>query len=279
MPDVIGVNKDTVIAGVVSRSGCWRCPAACHGNLKEGEGDYKYPANTRRPDYETLAALGCMCLNTHTDSIAMANHLCNIYGIDTISTGTIIAFAMECYEHGIITKADTDGLELTWGNHRTMIGLLEKICKREGIGAVLADGVKVAAQRLGNGAEAFAVHAGGQELGMHDPKADFAPFRGLPMAALYKMDAAPGRHTGGFGPTHFLNYLLNAAGLCLHGNFLGYAMNREKYLRGFMALVTGWDRSLEELARTGERIANMRHVFTLREGDNPLQRSVHPRIV
>jgi aldehyde:ferredoxin oxidoreductase len=91
---------------------------------------------------------------------------------------------------------------------------------------------------------------------------------------MYQMDATPGRHTTGFGPTHFKGYVLNAAGLCFHGDLAGLG----DFLAGFMKAVTGWDRSMDELLKIGERIANMRHVFSLREGDNPLKRKVHPRI-
>ena len=126
----------------------------------------------------------------------MANHLCDIYGLDTISTGTIISFAMECYEKGLLTREDTDGIELTWGNPQAIIALIEKIAHREGFGDVLADGVKLAAERIGRGAASYAVHIGGQELGMHDPKFDFPAFAGTPSAAKYQMDATPGRHAG-----------------------------------------------------------------------------------
>jgi aldehyde:ferredoxin oxidoreductase len=216
-----------------------------------------------------------MCLNTNAEAIAMANHICNIYGLDTISTGTVIAFAMECYEHGLITRADTDGVELTWGNHHAMIAMTEKLARREGFGDVLADGVKRAAERIGKGAEEFAVHIGGQELGLHDPKFDFPAFTGTPTAAKYQMDAAPGRHTAGFGPTQFPGYVINSAGLCLH---LNTVLNGIKFTTEFLSAVTGWNRSTEELLKCGERIGNMRHLFTLREGDNPLNRKVHGRI-
>jgi aldehyde:ferredoxin oxidoreductase len=276
LPDVSGLSKESLNASVVSRTGCWRCPIACRGGLKEGTNDYKYPAGTKRPEYETAAAFGAMCLNTSAEAIAMANHICNYYGLDTISTGTTIAFAMECYEHGIITKKDTDGIELNWGNHHAMVAMTEKLAKREGFGDVLADGVKRAAERIGKGAEEFAVHIGGQELGLHDPKFDFPAFAGTPTAAKYKMDAAPGRHTGGFGPTHFAWLAINAAGLCLHVNTV---VNGVKYALDFLNAVTGWQRSLDEILRCGERIGVMRHVFTLREGDNPLNRKVHGRII
>jgi len=277
LPDASGIGKEFINAKVHSRSGCWRCPAACKGMLKEGEGLYKYPTGAHRPEYETLAAFGCNCLVNDIDAIAMANHICNSYGIDTISTGTIIAFAMECYEKGIITKSDTDGIELTWGNHQAMIAILEKIVKREGIGDILADGVMRAAERLGKQAEKYAVHIGGQELGMHDPKFDFPAFADKPMAAAYKMDPTPGRHTSGFGWSQFLVYVINASGLCLMSQLL--VPNPNWYMAEFLKTVTGYNRSEDDLLIVDERIATMRHVFNLREGINPLKRKVHARII
>jgi aldehyde:ferredoxin oxidoreductase len=238
---------------------------------------YRYPGGAHRPEYETLAAFGCNCLINDLDAIAMANHICNSFGMDTISTGSIIAFAMECYEHGVITKADTDGIELTWGNHQAMIALLEKIAKREGIGDILADGVMRAAERLGTEAKKYAVHIGGQELGMHDPKLDFPAFAGKLVAAAYQMDATPGRHTAGFSWDQFLVYVINASGLCLMSQLV--VPNPNYYLAEFLSSVTGWERSEEELLVEDHRIATIRHVFTLREGINPLKRKVHPRIV
>jgi aldehyde:ferredoxin oxidoreductase len=276
IPDVSGLNKDLVITNLDKRKSCWHCPAVCKASLKEGKSEYKYPAGNHRLEYETLGAFGANCCVTNVEAIAMASHICNSYGMDTISAGSIIAFAMECYENGIITKADTDGIELTFGNHQAMVAMTEKMAKREGIGDVLADGVKIAAEKIGKGAEEFAVHAGGQELGMHDPKLPGNRFPGMASAAMYKMDATPGRHTTGFGPSIFLHCVLNAAGLCMHS---GMAGSPQKYIPGFLRTVTGWDVTLEELLKTGERIATMRHVFTLREGVNPLERYVHPRII
>jgi aldehyde:ferredoxin oxidoreductase len=277
LPDISALDKELVDARVEARIGCWRCPAACKGRLKKGAGEYSYPAGIHRPEYETQAAFGAMCLNNDSEAIDMAGYICDSYGLDTISAGTIIAFAMECYEHGIITKADTDGIELTWGNPRATVAVLEKMALREGFGDVLADGVKAAAERIGKGAEEYAVHIGGQEVGMHDPKCDFAAFAGVPTAARYQMDATPGRHTAGFGPSQFQGFVVNAAGLCLHSNLA--VDDPDKYIVGFMSAVTGWDRSLDELLKAGERIANMRHVFNLREGINPLRLKVHGRII
>ena len=277
LPDVSGLEKEVLDANLESRTGCWRCPAACKGRLKEGTGEYKYPAGIHRPEYETQGAFGAMCLNNNSQAIAMAGYICDSYGLDTISAGAVIAFAMECYENGLITKADTDSIELTWGNPQATVAMLEKMARREGFGDVLADGVKVAAERIGKGADEYAVHIGGQELGMHDPKFRFPPFGDKPTAARYQMDATPGRHTAGFGPSQFRDHIVNASGLCLHSNLV--VPDPDKYLVGFMSAVTGWERSLDELLGCGERIANMRHVFLLREGINPLELKVHGRII
>jgi aldehyde:ferredoxin oxidoreductase len=272
-PDVSGIEPDAVIANLDKHTGCWHCPIACEGSLKEGTGEYRYVAGSRRPEYETLASFGAMCLNNNTESIAMANYICNRYGIDTISAGSTIAFAMECYENGLITRKDTGGIELTWGNHQAIVAMTEKLARREGFGEILADGVKVAAERIGRGAEKYAVHIGGQELGMHDPKL-MPPMVGniASAAARYQMDATPGRHTQGFGPSSFMQHALSAAGLCYFGRMWPYFIN-------FMKAVTGWDCSEDELFKAGERIATMRHVFNLREGVNPLRWPVHPRII
>jgi aldehyde:ferredoxin oxidoreductase len=275
-PDSSGLSGDAATANLESKSGCWHCPIGCEGRLKEGKGEYKYPAGTRRVEYETQAAFGTMCLNNNTESINMINHLCNCYGLDTISGGCTMAFAIECYENGLITRADTDGIELTWGNHQAIVAMTEKMVKREGFGAILADGVKVAAERIGKGAEKYAIHIGGQELGMHDPKFYNQPESHA--AARYQMDATPGRHTQmGFGPSSFRSHITNATGFCLLADLV--APDAIKYITGFMSAVTGWDRSTDELLKAGERIANMRHVFNLREGINPLEYKVHPRII
>lgn len=277
VPDVSGLDKDILNAGVFRRTGCWRCPAACKGLLEEGSGEYRYPKGTHRPEYETSAAFGAMCCNNNAEALKMATHLCNHYGVDTISTGTTVAFAMECYEHGIITKKDTDGIDLAWGNHQAMIAMTEKLARREGFGAVLADGVKIAAERIGSGAKEYAVHIGGQECGLHDPKFDFPFFRGKPTSARYQMDATPGRHTAGFGPSQFTDHVVSASGLCLHSDTM--IPEPFRYVIDYMNAVTEYGYSEADLLKCGERIANIRHLFTLREGINPRDLPVHGRII
>src|SRR4030067_718684 len=106
---------------------------------------------------------GSNCMNDNLESIIKANDICNRYGLDTISAGAAIAFAIECYENGLITKKDTDGLEMTWGNHKSIVAMTEKMGKREGLGDILADGVMIAAKKIGKGSEKYAMHVSGEE--------------------------------------------------------------------------------------------------------------------
>ena len=277
VPDRAPLHEDVVARRVERLSGCWHCPIACKAVLKAGEEEYKYAAGSRRPEYETAASFGVMCANNNPEAIAMANDICNRAGLDTISAGTAVAFAIECYENGIITNKDIGGLDLRWGNHHAMVTMAEMLAKREGIGDVLADGVEVAAQRLGRGAEKFAVHVGGQEVGMHDPKL-VSPRGGFNMAS-YKMDATPGRHTAGFGPTSFGKHITNSCGVCFTGFGFGGAPDTPPRLADYMKAVTGMEISAAEMLKAGERIANLRHAFNLREGINQLKWYVHPRII
>ena len=271
-PDRAGLDRDVLASHVEKSSGCWHCPIACKAVLKAGEGEYNYAAGSRRPEYETLASFGSNCANGNIEAISMVNDICNRAGIDTISGGTVLGFAIELYENGILDKKDTDGIDLKWGNHQAMVTMTEKLAIREGLGDFLADGVKVAAEKLGKGSEKFAVHIGSQELGMHDPKLN-TPW--LPVAAArYQMDATPGRHTQNFGPSGFSRHILNAAGLCM---FSGFDFN-DRWVGMFNA-VTGWKCTAGDLRKAGERIANLRHSFNLREGINELKWPVHPRII
>jgi len=277
MPDREGLNRDVIASHVTRLAGCWHCPIACKAYIKEGTGEYKYEAGSRRAEYETLASFGVNCLNSNTESINMLNDICNRAGLDTISAGTVVAFAIECFENGIITAKDTGGVELRWGNHKAMVAMTQMIGKGEGFGAILANGVKSAAEKIGKGADKFAVHAGGQEVGMHDPRL-ISP-RGGWTIAQYQLDATPGRHTANFGPGSFRNHFLNAAGLCQFG--FGFASSPAVDARwaGFVSAVTGWNWTADELVKLGERIANIRQAFNLREGINPLKVYVHNRIL
>jgi aldehyde:ferredoxin oxidoreductase len=267
--DVTGLDKDHLHTYVTKITGCWHCPIACKALIKAGT-EYDYVEGIRRPEYETQGSFGANCGNTNTESINKCGDICNRYGLDTISAGSVIAFAIELYENGIINKKDTYGLDLKWGNHQAIVGMTEKMAQRApGLGDKLADGVKVAAEKLDKGAEKFAVHIGGVELGMHDPKLG----HGMSYPR-YQLDATPGRHTAGFGPGSFRGHVLNSSGVCMIG--FGFGGGPEK-LANFLNAVTGFKYKVSDILKAGERIANLRHLFNLREGINELKWYSHPR--
>jgi len=282
-------DADSIIQYQTRKYGCANCPIACGGIFNVVEG--KYPVGeVHKPEYETIGAFGPMCMNDDFESIIKLHDMCNRSGLDTISAGTVLAFAMECFEKGIITESDTDGIALIWGNAEAMIAMLEKIIVREGFGDILADGVKIAAEKIGNGSEACAIHVGGQEPGLHSPL--LLPGRGVG----YVSDPTPGRHTAapmaridagdgaaapypelrfegyeryaytGKGPlsARLSSYLQvgNCAGICLmpmifFGNYP---------LIEFFNAVTGLDVDLTEALNSGARIQTLRQCFNIREG-------------
>ncbi|MGB5985679.1 MAG: aldehyde ferredoxin oxidoreductase family protein [Desulfobacterales bacterium] len=148
---------------------CHACTVACKKNAEVKAGPFKSPKGPG-PEYETVAAFGTMCLNADIESVAKANEICNRYGMDTISCGSTIAFAIDCFEHGLLTIKETDGLELRWGNATAIVAMAEKIGKNEGFGAVLAQGSAKAAAQIGKGAEQYLTTVKGLEAPMHDPR-------------------------------------------------------------------------------------------------------------
>ncbi|MSP12873.1 MAG: hypothetical protein EXR62_07940 [Chloroflexi bacterium] len=279
------VEFDELLKYRVKRGACWQCPVSCWGSSTVEYNGQQIEAH--QPEYETAAAFGSMLLNNNLPSLIKANEICNRYGLDTISAGAGVAFAFECFEHGLITKADTGGLDLQWGDHQAIIAMAEKMARREDFGNVIADGVMRAAQKVGPAAEPFAVHAGGQELPMHDPR--FEPA----MAVIYKMDATPGRHTQAcqyivpagyktdmpnFGENRnaqkgrglyikeasCLTHTMNASGTCL----FGYLSTTVDFVAEYMTAVTGQNFTVDDMLKVGERIANIRQAFNVREGIN-----------
>jgi len=285
-PNAQAISDVAVLNLVLDKYSCWECPIGCGALMRAGK-EYDYEAGVHRPEYEALCSFGTLCLNDNLESIIKANDICNRYGLDVISAGAAIAFAIECYENGLIDEEDTDGVELYWGEHEAIVAMLEKLARREGFGAILADGVKVAAEKIGKGAEEFAFHVHGQELPMHDPR--LAPS----FASAYQSDPTPARHTQGglafaemglappgfpeldkytyTGKGHFQamfknsTHMMNASGMCMFGSM---AVPPEA-LPTFLSLVTGWELSAEELDKTGQRIAAMRQAFNAREGLKP----------
>jgi aldehyde:ferredoxin oxidoreductase len=294
LPDYKNLGGDPVLEKQEKRYACWRCPIACGGHMKIGQGEYSYGKEAHKPEYETLAMFGSNCLNSNLDSIIKVNDICNRAGLDTISAGASIAFAIECYENGIITKADTDGIEMNWGNHKSIVAMTEKLAKREGFGDVLADGVKAAAEKIGKGADKYAMHIQGQEIPAHDPKVGFQ------WAVAYGMDATPARHCqGGEGPLppgilpeydreslkgrgvphkigKCFTHAFNAAGDCMF--VVGALPDGQAFIES-LKVITGWDLTMEEVLTIGERIANLRIAFNIREGLNNRAFKIPDRIM
>jgi aldehyde:ferredoxin oxidoreductase len=161
---------ETILSG---RKACLNCPIACGRHIKVTEGPYA-PMDCEGPEYETIGTLGGLCLVEDLVAISKANQLCNCYGLDTISAGGVIAFAMEAYEKGMISRKDTDGIELLWGNADGMVKMVEKMGKGEGIGKLMAEGSKRMAEALGKNAVEFAIHVKGLEPSAHDPRRFFS---------------------------------------------------------------------------------------------------------
>jgi aldehyde:ferredoxin oxidoreductase len=282
------ISNGNVVKYEKEKYGCAGCPIECGGVVELGTGKYALNEPSRKPEYETLASFGSLLLNSDVESIIRASDICNRYGLDTISAGSAIAFATECYEAGLIGKEET-GIELKWGDPNGILTMLLKIAEREGFGDVLADGLAVAAAKIGKGSDKYAMHIAGQSLPMHDPKN--APGFG----ATYVLDPTPGRHTAGGagladcgmgsrvipistvakhayerkGRPHVLasnlHQVINCAGVCL---FVPTLMSKYP-LAELIRAATGWDVTMDELLKTGERIQMLRHCFNLREGFKP----------
>jgi aldehyde:ferredoxin oxidoreductase len=164
---------------------CTFCPIACKRIVRVEEGRFRTEEGPG-PEYETCCTFGTLIMNDDLAGVIKANEWCNRYGMDTISCGATIAFAMEAFEKGLITRRDTEGIDLTWGNIAGVIELLHKIARKEGIGAVLSEGSREAARRLGKGAEEFTVEVKGLEAPMHDPRG----FHGMGLAYMTSIRGA-----------------------------------------------------------------------------------------
>ncbi len=289
------ITGQTMAETILKRRGtCYACAVACKREVEAPE--LGVEAKYGGPEYETIAAMGSLCGIGDLKVIAKANQLCNQYVIDTISTGAAIAFAMECYENGILTKEDTNGLEVTFGNEEALLKLIEMIGRREGIGDMLAEGVKRAAQHIGKGAEQYAMHVKGQELPMHEARGKQslalayatsptgADHMEAPHDVFFDAFNPQGHALGGLGliePVEALDLshrkvrayyycqlafsFYNSIGMC---DFVGVplgSLSLEQIVNHVNA-VTGWDVSLWELLKVGERANCMSRIFNYREG-------------
>lgn len=243
-----------------------------------------------------MDSLGLCCLIDDVEAINTAYHLCNKFGIDYKSTGGIIAFAMECYEKGLVTKTDTEGIDLTWGNGAAMVEMVRRIGLRERFGEVLGEGVRRAAEIIGGYACEYAIHSKGLEFPNWDPRS--SNFRALGQATAnigadpYTSLGVLARHSavpelGIFNPdidehrfvvegkgeavANMQNFgvLINSMGICLFSVFLwmpqGQHTAPSSYLE-WVNLVTGWNMDLKEFIKCGERIFNLQRMINVRRG-------------
>ncbi len=282
--------KDTISIGM---EGCYACPVKCK-KVIEIKDPYPVDAAYGGPEYETLGALGSNCGIDDLSAVSKANELCNAYALDTISTGSAISFAMECFENGLITKQDTDGIELTFGNTDAMLKMVECIARREGIGDLLAEGTARAAEKIGKGAEAFAIQVKKLELPMHEPRLNKAGALGYMInphgadhcaslidhafvspedtQSIKVADAVPlGFSSAPFndiGPrkiallklVQLKRIIYDSLTLC---QFLPYSLEQAADVT---SAVTGWHTTVMEQLRVAERTLTMYRLLNVRQG-------------
>ncbi len=256
------------------------CPSRCSKVTVVRDGPYA-GASTEGPEYETVYALGSSCGVYDLGAVIAADQLCDRYGIDTISVGVTISFAMECFERGLLTLEDTGGIDLRFGNADAMIQLVKDAAFRRGFGAQIALGSKAMAERIGQGSEAFAMHAKGMEVGGYDPRGAKG------MALVYGCGNRGGcHHAGGYTVTAELTNpdidrfadtgkapitlgsrnrraaAADSAGTCA---FLTIGM-QDATLAELIGAATGREIAPAEMYLAGERINALERVINVREG-------------
>jgi len=291
VPFISTVNASAFDRYLLRHKGCYACPISCGRQTAVEEGPYA--VELQGPEYETTNALGPMCWVSNPEAIMYANHLCNEFGLDTISTGVTIAFAMELHEKGLL-KDDT--LSLEWGDVDSLIGLIERIAQRQGVGNLLADGTRLAAQAVGHKAEYYAMQVKGMELPRQEPR--FAKGFGLGHATSNRgadhLYAMPAIDLGGnwevarkIFPEEIVPELMDPAnekykadmvvygehycaitdalGICKFSTVEVYSLLPEDLAAGLSAML-GEEISDEELLKVGERIVNLERMYNVRQG-------------
>jgi len=281
--EAIGVGMDA----------CFGCPIRCK-KVVESKEPYEVDRAYGGPEYETIGSIGSCCGIDDLYAIARGSALCNAYSIDTMSTGVTISFAMECYENGLLTKKDTGGIDLKFGNAEAMLEMIEKIAHREGIGKLLAEGSASAAEKIGKGAEKFAMQVKGVEIPMQEPRlskglglgyminphgADhidnlidvvFSGFGSKP-ASIPGVSGQLGMEPtsledGGPKKTAYLkmfqskSIISDCLAMCV---FLPYSYNQ---IVQMVSSVTGWETSTMEMVRISDRVMTLCRLFNLRAG-------------
>jgi aldehyde:ferredoxin oxidoreductase len=291
VPFIEQVNAVAMDHYLVAHKGCYACPIRCSRKSQVAEGPYAVEIGG--PEYETTNALGPMCWIDDPEVIIYANHLCNRYGLDTISTGVTISFAMELHEKGLLDDPD---LSLEWGDAETLIGLIERIAVRQGTGDLLAEGVRRAAQKTGQGADRYAMHVKGMELPRQEPRfaKGFGLGHGTSNRGADHLYALPAIDLGGAWDTaqrifppeivpelmdtdneaykadmvvygeHFCA-VTDALGICKFSTTEEYSLLPEDVAPGLAAV---WEKPVtgDDLLAFGERIVNLERLYNVREG-------------
>ncbi len=289
---------NTVLSG---RRACLLCPIACGRHIRLTEGPYA-PLDCEGPEYESIGTLGGECLVDDLAAICKANELCNRYGLDTMSAGSVIAFAMEAYEKGILTRKDTDGIELVWGSGEALVRMIHKIGRREGIGELMGEGAKKMAEALGRNAEEFAIHVKGLEPSAHDPRRFFSQALSYATAARgachnaswshpYEMSLNmpeigipeaqdPYRIEGKAEFTAKMQDFMCAMDTLLICRFtqVGKAVNVRNQV-DWLNYITGRKLDVGEFMKVGERVFNLKRLYNTRLGVSRKDDFLPPRFL
>lgn len=261
---------------VITDKGCFGCPCPC-GKYSRNK---KYNSYVEGPEFETIGMFGSNLGIGDIEAVAQSNLLCDELGIDTITAGNVIGWAMECYEKGIFTKADTGGLELKFGNVEATFKMIEMISRKEGLGALLADGVKKASKKIGKGSEKFAIHVKGMEQSAYETHNATA------MLLAYMTCDVGAHHNRAWAITYDLQVgremvtpekvarviwlqnfrpMFDVLGVC-RLQWVELGIDRDLYVPALEA-ITGIHRSWEDLDKVGERIWNLTRMFWVRENE------------
>ena len=287
---------ETILTG---RYSCLGCPIACGRIVKISNGPFS-PVEGGGYEYETGAMFGSNCLIDNMEAISKANELCNRYGMDTVTAGSVVAFTMEAFEKGILTEGDTNGLKINWGDAEVLLKLLELIAKRKGLGDILAEGSKRASEIIGHNSSRFAVHVKKLELPGHDPRC----FNGLGLG--YATSNTGACHTNSFayiymgrtsdsslnilepfdrlsheGTGKLVAVLQNFMALCDSLSlckFTAFGLQADD-LHRWLNWVTGWDIDFEEFLKIGERIYNLKRLYNVKCGMNRKDDTLPERIL
>jgi len=285
----------------IGRDTCFGCPIRCKWVVEVKSDTYPVDPRYGGPEYEAVGSMGSLCGVDNLEMVAYGNQLCNANGLDTIGAGSAIAFAMECYERGLLTKEDTGGLDLRFGNAEAVIEMIRRIIRREGLGDVLAEGSLRAAKRIGKGAERYAMQIKGQEVAMHDPRIKYGHGLGIavsPTGADHMNSVHDNGYTsrGGiaalepFGiiePLPFDDLSTDKARMMRYAmmwrildNLTGFCMFQAwspQQKVDIIRAATGWDTGLTDLWLAAERAYDMARAFNTREGFTPEDDMLHPR--